>query len=139
RVPSSRPSARRNARWRRSSPLSPQAGRGVLEQVMKAIIVGGGIGGLVTALMLHERGIACEVYEQADAVRELGVGINTLPHAIAELKRLGLLERLGANAVRTGCRLGSFRQDEGSVTAWFFDRTGAHVATDRGDVLIGAD
>src|SRR3954465_9394263 len=63
---------------------------------MKAIIVGGGIGGLATALMLHARGIACEVYEQADAVRELGVGINTLPHAIAELKRLGLLERLHA-------------------------------------------
>src|SRR5213076_1084423 len=101
RVPSSRPSARRNARWRRSSPLSPQAGRGVLEQVMKAIIVGGGIGGLVTALMLHARGIACEVYEQADAIRELGVGINTLPHAIAELKELGLLERLDAVAIRT--------------------------------------
>ncbi|MFL5150419.1 MAG: FAD-dependent monooxygenase, partial [Microvirga sp.] len=68
---------------------------------MKAIIVGGGIGGLVTALMLHERGIACEVYEQADAIRELGVGINTLQHAIAELKRLGLLERLDAAAIRT--------------------------------------
>src|SRR3954467_9658502 len=63
---------------------------------MKAIIVGGGIGGLATALMLHERGIGCEVYEQADAIRELGVGINTLPHAIAELKRLGPLERLAA-------------------------------------------
>ncbi|MFL4975660.1 MAG: flavin-dependent oxidoreductase [Microvirga sp.] len=161
---------------------------------MKAIIVGGGIGGLATALMLHARGIACEVYEQADAIRELGVGINTLPHAIAELGRLGLLdkldavairtyelfylnrfgqeiwreprgldagyevpqfsihrgrlqgvirdaviERLGADAVRTGCRLGSFRQDEGGVTAWFFDRLGSHVATTRGDVLIGAD
>src|SRR3954468_24659321 len=68
---------------------------------MKAIIVGGGIGGLVTALMLHARGIGCEVYEQADAIRELGVGINTLPHAIAELKRLGLLERLDAAAIRT--------------------------------------
>jgi 2-polyprenyl-6-methoxyphenol hydroxylase-like FAD-dependent oxidoreductase len=46
---------------------------------MKAIIVGGGVGGLTTALMLHARGIDCEVYEQADTVRELGVGINTLP------------------------------------------------------------
>ena len=68
---------------------------------MKAIIVGGGIGGLVTALMLHARGIDCEVYEQADAIRELGVGINTLPHAIKELGRLGLLERLDAVAIRT--------------------------------------
>src|SRR5947209_4536943 len=68
---------------------------------MKAIIVGGGIGGLVTALMLHARGIDCEIYEQADAIRELGVGINTLPHAIKELKELGLLERLDAVAIRT--------------------------------------
>jgi 5-methylphenazine-1-carboxylate 1-monooxygenase len=68
---------------------------------MKAIIVGGGVGGLTSALMLHARGIECEVYEQADAVRELGVGINTLPHAIKELAELGLLERLDAVAVRT--------------------------------------
>src|SRR5918911_622353 len=68
---------------------------------MKAIIIGGGIGGLTTALMLHARGIDCEVYEQADGIRELGVGINTLPHAIKELKELGLLERLDAVAIRT--------------------------------------
>ena len=68
---------------------------------MKAIVVGGGIGGLTAALMLHARGIACELYEQAETIRELGVGINTLPHAIGELKQLGLLERLDAVAIRT--------------------------------------
>src|SRR6187549_221397 len=68
---------------------------------MKVIIVGGGIGGLTTALMLHARGIDCEIYEQTDAVRELGVGINTLPHAIKELAGLGLLERLDQVAIRT--------------------------------------
>ena len=56
---------------------------------MKVIIVGGGIGGLTTALMLHARGIDCEMFEQADSVRELGVGINTLPHAIKELRSSG--------------------------------------------------
>jgi 2-polyprenyl-6-methoxyphenol hydroxylase-like FAD-dependent oxidoreductase len=161
---------------------------------MKAIIVGGGVGGLVTALMLHARGIDCAVYEQAEAIRELGVGINTLPHAIKELKELGLLERLDAVAIRTyelfylnrfgqeiwrelrgldagfdvpqfsihrgklqnviyqaararlgesrfhlGHRLGSFKQDDGGVSAYFFDRNGSHRATARGDVLIGAD
>ena len=161
---------------------------------MKVIIAGGGVGGLVTALMLHARGIDCEIFEQADAIRELGVGINTLPHAIKELADLGLLERLDAVAIRTyelfytnrfgqeiwreprgldagydipqfsihrgrlqsviyqavrarlgesrihlNCRLGSFTQDEGGVTAYFFDRNGAHRATARGDVLIGAD
>lgn len=161
---------------------------------MKAIIVGGGIGGLTTALMLRSRGIQCELYEQSETIRELGVGINTLPHAIRELAGLGLLdrldevairthelfyltrhgqqvwhekrgldaghdvpqfsvhrgrlqgvihqaviERLGADTIRTGCRLGSFTQDEGGVSAYFFDRAGSHVHTARGDILIGAD
>jgi 2-polyprenyl-6-methoxyphenol hydroxylase-like FAD-dependent oxidoreductase len=161
---------------------------------MKVIIAGAGVGGLVTALMLHARGIDCEVFEQADAVRELGVGINTLPHAIKELAELGLLDRLDQVAIRTfelfytnrfgqeiwreprgtdagydvpqlsvhrghlqgvihqaararlgearihtGHRLGAFVQDDGGVTAYFFDRHGSHRATARGDVLIGAD
>src|SRR6201989_3094473 len=68
---------------------------------MKVIIVGGGIGGLTTALMLHAPGTHCAIYEQSDALRELGVGINTLPHAIKELAELGLLERLDAVGIRT--------------------------------------
>ena len=161
---------------------------------MKVLIAGGGVGGLVTALMLHARGIDCEIFEQSDAIRELGVGINTLPHAIKELADLGLLERLDAVAIRTyelfytnrfgqeiwreprgldagydipqfsihrgrlqgviyqavrarlgesrihlNCRLGSFKEDDSGVTAWFFDRNGSHRKTARGDVLIGAD
>ena len=50
-----------------------------------------------------------------------------------------VIERLGEGAIRTGSRLGSFTQDEGGVTAYFFDRSGAHVHTARGDILIGAD
>ena len=68
---------------------------------MKAIIVGGGIGGLTTALMLGARGIEATVYERADTIRELGVGINTLPHAISELAELGLLDDLDRVAIRT--------------------------------------
>jgi 5-methylphenazine-1-carboxylate 1-monooxygenase len=65
------------------------------------LVVGGGIGGLATALALHDRELACRVFEQSSKIRELGVGINTLPHAIGELAALGLLERLDAVAVRT--------------------------------------
>lgn len=68
---------------------------------MKAIIVGGGIGGLTAALMLHARGIDCEIFEQSDAIRELGVGINTLPHAIKELAEIGLLPALDRVGIRT--------------------------------------
>jgi 5-methylphenazine-1-carboxylate 1-monooxygenase len=68
---------------------------------MQVVIVGGGIGGLTLALMLHARGIACRVYEASPRIRELGVGINVLPHAIAELAELGLLARLDEVAIRT--------------------------------------
>jgi 2-polyprenyl-6-methoxyphenol hydroxylase-like FAD-dependent oxidoreductase len=65
------------------------------------LIAGGGVGGLALALSLHQRGIPCTVFEAAQAVRPLGVGINTLPHAIRELAALGLLPALDAVAVRT--------------------------------------
>lgn len=68
---------------------------------MKVLIAGGGVGGLTLALMLHERGLAAQVFEQSERIRELGVGINTLPHAIAELERLGLLPALDEVAIRT--------------------------------------
>lgn len=65
------------------------------------LIAGGGIGGLTLALMLHERGIPCTVFEAVQQVRPLGVGINALPHSIRELAALGLLPRLDAAAIRT--------------------------------------
>jgi 2-polyprenyl-6-methoxyphenol hydroxylase-like FAD-dependent oxidoreductase len=68
---------------------------------MRVLIAGAGIGGLTLALSLHERGISCLVLEQAEQIRPLGVGINTLPHAIAELDALGLLPALDAVGVRT--------------------------------------
>lgn len=68
---------------------------------MKALIVGGGIGGLTTALSLHAVGIECEVYEKSSSIRELGVGINLLPHAVKELAGLGLFDELDRLAIRT--------------------------------------
>jgi len=67
----------------------------------RVAIVGAGIGGLTLALCLHRAGIACRVYEQAAEIRPLGVGINILPHASAELHALGLLEALERVAVTT--------------------------------------
>ncbi|MDP1780327.1 MAG: flavin-dependent oxidoreductase [Hydrogenophaga sp.] len=59
-------------------------------------VVGGGIAGLAFALALHQRGIACDVYEGVAEVKELGVGITLLPHAMQELTALGLLPQLEA-------------------------------------------
>ena len=68
---------------------------------MKVLIAGAGIGGLTTALMLHRRGITAEIFEQSPEVREVGVGINTLPHAIGELDELGLLPALERTGIAT--------------------------------------
>lgn len=68
---------------------------------MKALIAGAGIGGLTTALFLNQAGIEVEVFERADEVRELGVGINMLPHAVRELDALGLMPDLDAAGIRT--------------------------------------
>ncbi len=65
------------------------------------IIVGAGIGGLTLALTLHRAGIACRVYEAADAIRPIGVGVNLLPHAVRALSDLGLQDALARVAVTT--------------------------------------
>jgi 2-polyprenyl-6-methoxyphenol hydroxylase-like FAD-dependent oxidoreductase len=61
---------------------------------VKALIVGGGIGGLVTALSLDRIGIEVEVFESASALRPLGVGINLLPHSTRHLAELDALAPL---------------------------------------------
>jgi 5-methylphenazine-1-carboxylate 1-monooxygenase len=66
---------------------------------MQVIVVGAGIGGLVTALSLHQVGIAVQVYESVSEIKPLGVGINLLPHAVLELDALGLLPELVDQAV----------------------------------------
>ena len=69
---------------------------------MKVVIAGGGIGGMVLGLSLVDAGIAdVDVYESASSVKELGVGINVLPHATRELAELGLLDELSATAIPT--------------------------------------
>lgn len=81
---------------------------------LKIAVVGGGIAGLAFALGLHQRGLACDVYEGAPEVKELGVGITLLPHAIRELDALGLLAELEAIAI----------ENRESV---FFNRWGQYV------------
>ena len=57
--------------------------------------------GWATALCLHQAGIEAEIFEQSEEIRELGVGMNVLPHAIAVLTGLGLLPALDRIGVRT--------------------------------------
>lgn len=160
---------------------------------MKALIVGAGIGGLMTALFLHRAGIDVELFERAGTVRELGVGINMLPHAVGLLAEFGLMEaldaagirtreliyanrfgqvvwqelrgieagqavpqfsihrgrllglihravidRLGADVIRTGCRVNGFAQEVQGVTVHLTAVDG-RASQAEGDLLIGAD
>ena len=68
---------------------------------MKIIIAGGGIGGLVTALCLHQAGFEVKVFESVKEMKPLGVGINLLPHSVRILTNLGLAPKLAARAVET--------------------------------------
>lgn len=69
---------------------------------MKTVIVGAGIGGLVTALSLHAAGLReIEIYERVTELRPLGVGINLLPHAVRELTELGLGDEVTESGVAT--------------------------------------
>jgi 2-polyprenyl-6-methoxyphenol hydroxylase-like FAD-dependent oxidoreductase len=163
---------------------------------VEVIIVGAGIGGLVTALVLHRIGVKARVYESVAELRPLGVGINLLPHATKVLGQLGLIdalteisvatreliylnklgqeiwrepsgrdagyawpqlsihrgelqmvllraarERLGEDRIRTGHHLAKVEQiADGRVRATFVRRdTGATIAEETADLLIGAD
>jgi len=48
----------------------------------KTSIVGGGIGGLVTALCFEKLGIDYKLYEKAEILREVGGGIWLSPNAL---------------------------------------------------------
>ncbi|CCH51681.1 monooxygenase FAD-binding [Fibrisoma limi BUZ 3] len=61
---------------------------------MQGIIIGGGIGGLTTAIALQQRGIDAHVYEQAPEIREVGAGLIMAANAMQVLAWLGLAESI---------------------------------------------
>ncbi|WP_323771277.1 flavin-dependent oxidoreductase [Antarctobacter sp.] len=159
----------------------------------RALIAGGGIGGLVTALTLHQIGLPCTVFESVRDPKPLGVGINLQPNAVRELFDLGIgadrldtvglparewalvglngadihaeprgleagyhwpqyavhrgrfhmmlyqevLDRLGPDAIRTGCRVTGYDQTEQGVTVHVESASGPFTET--ADLLIGAE
>jgi 2-polyprenyl-6-methoxyphenol hydroxylase-like FAD-dependent oxidoreductase len=68
---------------------------------MKVLVIGGGIGGLTSALSLAAAGIEVEVFEKTPTIQAVGVGINLQPNAVRELTELGLGDELGAVAIET--------------------------------------
>ena len=58
------------------------------------LIAGAGIGGLSTALTLHQIGVPCRIFESVADIKPLGVGINLQPNAVRELYELGSIHTL---------------------------------------------
>jgi 2-polyprenyl-6-methoxyphenol hydroxylase-like FAD-dependent oxidoreductase len=96
-------------------------------------IVGGGIAGLTLALALQQRAIPCRVYESAPEVKELGVGITLLPHAMREMTALGLGDGLARQGIenRDSCFFNRFGQlihtePRGRIAGYPFPEVGIH-------------
>jgi salicylate hydroxylase len=68
--------------------------------LIKALIAGGGIGGIAAALCLLDAGVEVELYERAAVLTEVGAGIQISPNGVKVLQRLGLQPALDRIAFR---------------------------------------
>ena len=62
------------------------------------LIVGGGIGGLATAVALRRVGVRADVFERTSAVQEVGAGLSLWSNAVKALRRLGVADAVLARA-----------------------------------------
>jgi 2-polyprenyl-6-methoxyphenol hydroxylase-like FAD-dependent oxidoreductase len=61
---------------------------------MKINIIGGGIGGLTTAIALQQKGFSVTIYEAAPVIREVGAGLWVAANAINIFERLGFADEI---------------------------------------------
>lgn len=66
----------------------------------RVTIVGAGVAGLAAARAIAMRGAEVTVLEQADAIREVGAGLQISPNGACVLRALGLQEALDAASMR---------------------------------------
>lgn len=64
----------------------------------KIFIIGGGIGGLATAIALEKAGFKPTVFERAERLREVGAGLTLWSNAVKVLRWLGLEEQILAQS-----------------------------------------
>jgi 2-polyprenyl-6-methoxyphenol hydroxylase-like FAD-dependent oxidoreductase len=106
---------------------------------LMAVVVGGGIGGLASAVALAQAGWRVTVLERAAAFGEVGAGLATTGNGMTALAALGLAEAARAVAYQTGTagmqdsrgrwimRLPDTRSDPGAVTTiWGLQRQRLH-------------
>jgi salicylate hydroxylase len=103
---------------------------------LRAVVVGGGIGGTAAAVALARAGIEVQVYEQAQRLTEVGAGVSLAPNGLRMLDRLGVgdgIARLGARHVSTQLRLSDGRPARHEPDQ--FAQAGRNVGIHRADLL----
>lgn len=60
----------------------------------RALVIGGGIGGLSAALALRQIGMDVQVFEATHEIREVGAGVTLWSNAVRALQQLGLSDAL---------------------------------------------
>lgn len=114
---------------------------GPAETVGDVLVVGGGIGGLATALALAREGRRVRVVEQAQHFGEIGAGLQLGPNAARAFDRLGVYEAIARTAVFPSRAVVRDALDGSTLTVLdlgerFLDRYGyPYMVAHRRDVL----
>ena len=103
---------------------------------LRAVVVGGGIGGVAAAVALTRAGIDVQVHEQAQQLAEVGAGVSLAPNGLRMLERLGV----GEGIRRVGVRYASaqLRLPDGRAVQhepYQFAMAGQNVGIHRADLL----
>jgi len=105
---------------------------------MRAIMVGGGIAGLASAVALARRGWQVEVLERAPGFTEVGAGLSLWPNALRALDGLGVGELVRGRSVlegQAGIRDAAGRWLSRADTAELERRYGRTAMIHRADLL----
>ena len=103
---------------------------------LRAVIVGGGLGGMAAAVALAQAGIDVQVHEQAQQLAEVGAGVSLAPNGLRMLERLGA----GEEVRRAGVRYASaqLRLPDGRAVRhepYQFAMAGQNIGIHRADLL----
>lgn len=73
-----------------------------MTQPRRAVVIGGGIGGLTAAVALHRRGLHVTVLERARSLEPVGAAISLAPNALRALDVIGLGDEIRGLAAWSG-------------------------------------
>jgi salicylate hydroxylase len=103
---------------------------------LRAVVVGGGLGGIAAAVALARAGLDVGVYEQAQQLAEVGAGVSLAPNGLRMLERLGVgagIRQKGARYVSAQLRFSDGRAVRHEPDQ--FTRPGQNIGIHRADLL----